>query len=59
MADENTTVALPSDAAIAVELRLAARGGDVDLVRRLLSENLIWPGRDSVPGVVPARRSIS
>jgi hypothetical protein len=39
MADENTTVTLPSDAPIAVELRLAVHGGDVDLVRRLLSVN--------------------
>jgi hypothetical protein len=39
MADGTTTVTLPEDAPIAVELLTAVRGGDVDLVRRILSEN--------------------
>ena len=39
MADESTTLTLPDDAPTAVELLLAVRGGDVDLVRRLVSEN--------------------
>jgi ankyrin repeat protein len=39
MTDETTTVTVPSDAPVAVELLLAVRGGDVDLVSRLLSEN--------------------
>jgi len=39
MTDETTTVTIPWDAPTAVELLSAVRGGDVDLVRRLLSEN--------------------
>ena len=39
MADGTTTVTLPGDAPAAVELLLAVRGGDIDLVGRLLSEN--------------------
>ena len=39
MTDGTTTVTIPGDATTAVELLLAVRGGDVDLVRRLLSEN--------------------
>ena len=39
MSGGSTTVTLPGDAPIAVELLLAVRGGDVDLLRRLLSEN--------------------
>ena len=39
MTDGSTTVTLAEDAPTAVELLLAVRGGDVDLVRRLLSEN--------------------
>jgi hypothetical protein len=40
MADETTSVTLPSDSPKAVELRLGVHGGDVDLIRRLLSDNL-------------------
>ena len=39
MTERTTTVTLPGDAPTAVELLLAVRGGDVDLVGRLLSEN--------------------
>ena len=39
VADGTTNVTIPGDAPMAVELLLAVRGGDVDLVRRLLSEN--------------------
>jgi hypothetical protein len=39
MTDGTTTVTIPGDAPTAVELLLAVRGGDIDLVRRLLSEN--------------------
>jgi ankyrin repeat protein len=39
MTDETITVTLPSDAPTAVELLLAVRGGDLDLLRPLLSEN--------------------
>jgi uncharacterized protein len=39
MTDRNTTVTLPDDTPTAVELLLAVRGGDVEVVRRLLSEN--------------------
>jgi len=39
MTDETTTVTLPSDAPTAVALRGAVHGGDVALVRHLLSEN--------------------
>jgi hypothetical protein len=39
MTDGPTTVTLPDDAPTAVELLIAVRGGDVDEVRRLLSEN--------------------
>jgi uncharacterized protein len=39
MTDGTTTFTLPEDAPTAVELRIAVHGGDVDLVRRLLSEN--------------------
>ena len=39
MADETTTVTLPDDDPTAVELLLAVRGGDVDLVGRLVSDN--------------------
>lgn len=39
MTDGTTTVTLPDDAPTAVELFTAVRGGDVDGVRRLLSEN--------------------
>jgi hypothetical protein len=33
-----TTVTLPGDAPVAVELRAAVHGGDIDLIRRLLSD---------------------
>jgi ankyrin repeat protein len=46
MSDETATVTIPGDAPTAIELRIAVRGGDVDLVRRLLSEN---------PGLAKAR----
>jgi hypothetical protein len=39
MTDGTTTVTIPGDAPTAVELRLAVHGGDVELVRRLLSDN--------------------
>lgn len=39
MTDESTTVTLPDDAPTAAELLMALRGGGVDLVRRLLSED--------------------
>ena len=39
MADETTTVTIPGDAPTAVELLLAVRGGEIDVVRRLLSEH--------------------
>jgi hypothetical protein len=39
MTDGTTTVTLPEDSPTAVELLMAVRGGDVDLVRRLLSDN--------------------
>jgi uncharacterized protein len=39
MTDGSTTVTLPEDAPTAVELLIAVRGGDVDPVRRLPSEN--------------------
>ncbi len=39
MTDRTTTVTIPGDTPTAVELLLAVRGGDIDLVRRLLSEN--------------------
>ena len=39
MTDGTTTVTLPGDAPKAVQLRVAVHGGDVDLVRRLLTEN--------------------
>jgi hypothetical protein len=39
MTDGTTTVTLADDDPTAVELLTAVRGGDVDLVRRLLSEN--------------------
>jgi hypothetical protein len=39
MTDEATTVTLPDDDPTAVALLTAVRGGDVDLVRRLHSEN--------------------
>jgi uncharacterized protein len=39
MTDGTTTVTIPGDAPTAVELLLAVRGGDNNLVRRLLSEN--------------------
>ncbi len=50
MTDGTTTVTLPEDAPTAVELLLAMRGGDVDLVRRLLSES---------PDLARARKSES
>jgi ankyrin repeat protein len=39
MADESTTITLPRDGPTGVELLLAVRGGDIDLVKRLVSEN--------------------
>jgi len=39
MTDGTATVTLPGDAPITVELLVAVRGGDVDLIRRLLSAN--------------------
>jgi len=39
MPDGTATVTIPGDGPTAVELRLAVRGGDIDLVRRLLSEH--------------------
>src|SRR5438309_5279393 len=39
MTDRTTTVTIPGDAPTAVELLLAVRGGDIDRVRRLLSDN--------------------
>jgi len=39
MTDGNKSVTLPDDAPTTVELLIAVRGGDVDLVKRLLSEN--------------------
>lgn len=39
MADRTTTATVPGDAPTAVELLLAVRGGHIDLVQRLLSEN--------------------
>ncbi len=39
MTDGPTPTILPGDSPIAVELLIAVHGGDVDLVRRLLSEN--------------------
>jgi hypothetical protein len=39
MTDKTTTVTIPSDAPTAVELLVAVRGGAVDLIGRLLSEN--------------------
>ncbi len=39
MTDGSTTVTIPGDDPTSVELLVAVRGGDVDLVRRLLSEN--------------------
>jgi uncharacterized protein len=39
MADGPTTITVPGDAPRAVELRDAVRSGDVDAVKRLLSEN--------------------
>jgi hypothetical protein len=39
MTDESTPVTIPGDAPTAVELHLAVRGGEVDLVKRLLSGN--------------------
>jgi ankyrin repeat protein len=39
MTDRAATVTIPGDAPTAVELLLAVRGGDTDLVRRLLAEN--------------------
>jgi hypothetical protein len=39
MTDETSTVTLPGDSPTAVELLLAVHGGDVDMVRRLLSDN--------------------
>jgi hypothetical protein len=39
MTEGTTTVTIPGDAPTAVELRLAVHGGDVELVRRLLSDN--------------------
>jgi uncharacterized protein len=39
MTDRSTTVTIPGDAPIAVELRIAVHGGDVDLVGRLLADN--------------------
>jgi uncharacterized protein len=39
MTDRNTTLAVPEDAPTAVEMLLAVRAGDVDVVKRLLSEH--------------------
>jgi hypothetical protein len=39
MTEGRETVTIPGDAPTAVELRTAVHGGDVDLVRRLLSDN--------------------
>jgi ankyrin repeat protein len=39
MTDRTTTVTIPGDAPTAVELLLAVRGGDIDRVRLLLSNN--------------------
>jgi uncharacterized protein len=39
MADGSTTVTLPDDAPAAVELLVAVRRGDVEVVRRILSKN--------------------
>jgi hypothetical protein len=39
MTDGSTTVAIPGDDPTAAELHLAAWGGDVDLIRRLVSNN--------------------
>jgi hypothetical protein len=39
MTDAAAPVTIPGDAPTSVELRLAVRGGDVETVRRLLSEN--------------------
>src|SRR5947209_3890011 len=39
MTDSSSTVTFPGDAPAAVELLQAVRGGDVDVVRRLLSVN--------------------
>jgi uncharacterized protein len=39
MTDGSTTVTIPGDAPTAIELRIAVLGGDLDLVRRLLSGN--------------------
>jgi uncharacterized protein len=36
---DGTTLTLPADATKAVELLIAVRGGDVDRLRRLLSQN--------------------
>jgi len=38
MTDKATTLTLPGDSPTAVELRIAVRGGDVDLIKRLLSD---------------------
>lgn len=38
MTDPLATVTLPADAPVAVELRAAVRAGDIDLMRRLLSD---------------------
>jgi hypothetical protein len=38
MTDGTTTATIPGDSPTAVELRIAVHGGDVDLVRRLLSD---------------------
>jgi ankyrin repeat protein len=39
MTDETKTATIPGDAPTAIELLFAVRGGEVNLVRRLLSEN--------------------
>jgi ankyrin repeat protein len=39
MTDESRTVTIPGDDPTAVELLVAVHGGDIDLVRRLLSDN--------------------
>ncbi len=39
MSDPSTTVTLPNDAPAVVELLAAVRGGDVDVVRRLVTEH--------------------
>jgi hypothetical protein len=39
MSDGTPNATMPGDAPVAVELLLAVRGGDVDVVKRLLSEN--------------------